>query len=74
MLEAFALDPLPLQLASTAHRLRGLAGAALGRLFIVAAELHLAKHAFALHFLLKRLERLVDIVVANENLHWAAFS
>ena len=36
---------------------------------IVAAELHLAEETFALHLLLQRLEGLVDIVVADENLH-----
>jgi hypothetical protein len=30
--------------------------------------LHLAERALALHLLLQRLERLVDVVVANENL------
>ena len=44
----------------------------LGRLFIVAAEFHLAEETFALHLLLQRLEGLIDIVVADENLH-AAF-
>jgi hypothetical protein len=38
----------------------------------VAAELHLAEDALALHLLLKRLEGLFDIVVPDENLH-AAF-
>ncbi len=33
------------------------------------AELHLAEDAFALHLLLQHLESLVDIVVADENLH-----
>jgi len=33
------------------------------------AELHLAEDTFALHLLLQRLERLVDIVVSDENLH-----
>jgi hypothetical protein len=40
----------------------------------VAAQLHLAKNALALELLLQRLERLVDVVVANENLHLAAIS
>jgi hypothetical protein len=31
--------------------------------------LHLAEHALALHFPFQRLERLIDIVVADENLH-----
>jgi hypothetical protein len=34
----------------------------------MAAELHLAENALALHLLLERLEGLVDIVVADENL------
>src|SRR6516164_1210769 len=46
-----------------------LPGSPLGRLFIVAAQLHLAEETFALHLLLQRLEGLVDIVVADENLH-----
>jgi hypothetical protein len=40
----------------------------------VTAELHLAENAFALHLLLQRLEGLVDIVIANENLHAASSS
>jgi len=35
----------------------------------VAAELHLAEDALALHLSLQRLEGLVDIVVVDENLH-----
>jgi hypothetical protein len=35
----------------------------------VAAKLHLAEDALALHFLLERLEGLIDIVVTDENLH-----
>ena len=38
----------------------------------MAAEFHLAEYALALHLLLQHLERLVDIVVTDENLH-AAF-
>jgi hypothetical protein len=38
----------------------------------MAAELHLAEDALALHLLLQHLEGLLDIVVTNENLH-AAF-
>ncbi len=40
----------------------------------MATELHLAKDALTLHFLFKRLERLIDIVVTNQNLHLAAIS
>jgi hypothetical protein len=35
----------------------------------MAAELHLAENALALHFFLERFESLIDIIVANENLH-----
>ncbi len=52
--------------ASAASRARRLGG-----LLVVAAELHFAEHAFALQLLLKRFERLIDIVVTNENLHLA---
>ena len=38
----------------------------------MAAELHLAENALALHFLLQRLEGLINIVVANEYLHPAS--
>jgi hypothetical protein len=33
------------------------------------AELHLAEDALALHLLLEGFERLIDVVVANDNLH-----
>ena len=69
LLEAFALQALALHLARAAHSFGGLTSAALGRLLEVATKLHFAKDSFALHLLLKRLERLIDIVVANENLH-----
>jgi hypothetical protein len=35
----------------------------------MAAQLHLAEDAFALHLLLEGLEGLIDVVVADENLH-----
>src|SRR6476661_7284843 len=35
----------------------------------MAAELHLAEDTLALHLLFERLEGLIDVVVANENLH-----
>ena len=39
-----------------------------GWLLVESSALHLAKHAFALHFLLEHTERLIDIVVADEDL------
>jgi len=73
-LEAFALDALALHLAGAAHGLGRLTGAALGGLLIMAAELHLAEHALALKFLFERLQRLVDVIITDENLHLVASS
>src|SRR6516164_1436212 len=49
-----------------------LPGSPLGRFFVMAAELHFAEDALALHLLLQHPKGLVDIVVTYENLH-AAF-
>src|ERR1700691_2748373 len=65
---ALALQALSLELAVAADRLGPFAGAPLARLLVMAPELHLAEDAFALHLLLQRLQRLVDIVVANDDL------
>lgn len=73
-LEAFALETLALHLARTTHSFGSLAGATLGRLLIMTAELHLTEKPFPLHLLLECFESLIDIVVANENLHWLVFS
>src|SRR5262249_39784939 len=66
--QAFALRALALQLAIAADGLRALAGPLLARLLVVASQLHLAEDAFTLHLLFQRLQRLVDIVVANDDL------
>lgn len=73
-LEALALQAFPLQLACPAHGLRGFARATLGRLLIMPPQLHLAEDSFPLHLFLERFQRLIDIVVTNENLHLAANS
>src|SRR4051794_4851293 len=67
--EALALHLLAGELSGAADGLGLLAGALLGRLFVMTAQLHLAKDALALHLLLQRLESLIDIIVADENLH-----
>ena len=36
-----------------------------------ASPLHLPEHAFALHLLFENTQGLIDVVVANENLHLA---
>src|SRR6185312_14095763 len=68
-LVALALHALAQQLAIAADRFRLLARAALGGLLVIAAQLHLPEHAFALHLFLKDPKRLIDVVVTDENLH-----
>src|SRR3954462_8443343 len=72
--QAFALQLLAGQLARTAHGFGLFASLLLGGLLVVTAELHHAENPLALHLLLQRLEGLVDIVIANENLHAASSS
>src|SRR5262252_8683781 len=67
--QALTLRPLARELASAADRLRPLTCLLLRWLLVVPAKLHFAENALALHLLLQRLEGLVDIVVADENLH-----
>src|ERR1700681_3154532 len=67
--QALALGALAGELAGTADRLRLLPGLLFGGILVVAAELHLAEDALALHLFLQHLEGLVDIVVTDENLH-----
>src|SRR5215469_14098027 len=70
--QAFTLQLLAGQLACAAHGFGLFAGFLLGGLFVMAAELHLAENSLTLHLLLQRLEGLIDIVIANENLHAAS--
>src|SRR5262249_33966179 len=67
--QPLALHALARELARPADGFRLFARLLFGGLFVVAAELHLAENALALHLLLQRLKGLVDVVVANENLH-----
>src|SRR5262249_24027878 len=68
-LVALAFHALALQLAEAAHGLGALAGLLFRRLLEMPAELHLAEYALALHLLLQRPKGLVDVIVANDNLH-----
>src|SRR5260370_7545118 len=72
-LVALALHALAHQLAGPADGVGALAGAALGGLLVIAAELHFAEDPFALHFLLQDAQRLIDVVFTNENLHFDRF-
>ena len=72
--KAFAIHALAEKLAGAADGFGLLAGALLGRLLIAAAQLHLAENAFALHLLLERAQRLIDIIVANQNVDDGSYS
>src|SRR6266567_4773574 len=69
--QALALQLLARELAGAADRFRLFTDSLLGGFLVMAAELHFAEHALALHLLLQHLEGLVDIVVTDENLHAA---
>ena len=65
----FALQFLAGQLAGAADSLSLFASALHRGLLIVIAQLHFMENALALQLFLERLEGLIDIIVANENLH-----
>jgi hypothetical protein len=67
--QTLALQLFAGELAGAADGFRLLPDSPLGGFFVVAAEFHLAEYALALHLLLQHPEGLVDIVVADENLH-----
>ena len=67
--QALALRALAGQLAGAANGFRLLACPLLRRLLVMSAHLHFAENAFALHLLLERAKRLINIVVADEYLH-----
>ena len=67
--QAFALGALACKLAGAADGLGLFARLFFRRLLVVTAKLHFAEDALALHLLLERLQRLIDVVVANQNLH-----
>ena len=68
-LVTLALHPLAHQLANATSRFSRFAGAALRRLFIRTAVLHLTEHAFPLQLLFQNAQRLVNIVVSYGYVH-----
>jgi hypothetical protein len=66
---ALALQPLAQEFAVAAHRFGLFPRPPLRGFLVVAAQLHFSEYPFALHFFLQGAERLVDIIVANEDLH-----
>src|SRR5690348_14987987 len=66
--QALALEPLALQFAIAANGLGAFPCTFFGWFLVMTPELHLAKDAFSLHLLFQRFQRLIDIVVANDDL------
>src|SRR5262249_22379425 len=71
--QALALQSLARKLAGAADRFRLFPCLSFRGVFVVGAELHLAANTLGLHLLFQRLEGLVNVVVANENLHACSF-
>ncbi|CCA92777.1 hypothetical protein PP1Y_AT18974 [Novosphingobium sp. PP1Y] len=69
LLDAVALHALALKLAGAAHGSGLFAGALFRRLLVVTAQLHFAIDTFPLQLLLERTKGLINIVVANHDLH-----
>jgi len=66
--KAFALGLLACELAGSPDRFALFPGRLFGWLLVKSPAFHFAKHTFALHLLLEHTERLIDIVVADEDL------
>ncbi len=64
----FALGLLASELAGATDRFSLFTVRSFGRFLVKSSALHLAKNAFALHFLLEYPQSLVDVVVADEDL------
>src|SRR6516165_6572783 len=66
---ALALHALAQQLAIASDRFGFFARPPFRRLLVIAPQLHFSEYSFALHFLLQGSQSLIDIIIANENLH-----
>jgi hypothetical protein len=64
-----ALQPLAQQLTVPPNRFGPFSRPPLRGFLVITAELHFSEYPFALHFFLQGSERLIDIIVANEDLH-----
>ena len=73
-LVALAVHPLAQELAVATHGLGFLPGLAFGRLLVGTAQFHFPEHAFALHLLLERFQRLIDIIVAYDYVYDGRYS
>jgi hypothetical protein len=70
---AIPLSSLAIGLSGSAHSGGMLTRTLLGRFFVMHSELHFAVNALALELLFQRTERLVDVVVTNDDLHIFGF-
>ena len=66
--KSFALGLLARELAGSPDCFALFPGRLFGGLLVKSPAFHFAKHTFALHLLLEHTERLIDIVVADEDL------
>jgi hypothetical protein len=57
------------ELAAAPYGLGPFTHRSLRRLLVEPASLHFAKHAFALHLLLEDAKSLLNVIVANQDLH-----
>jgi hypothetical protein len=67
--QAFALGFLAGKFAGATYGFSLFTGLLFRRLLKIIAQLHFAEDAFALQLLLERLQRLINVIVADENLH-----
>src|ERR1700730_17063112 len=66
---ALALQPLAQELAMPPNCFGPFSRPPLRGFLVITAELHFSEYPFALHFFLQGSEGLVNIIVANEDLH-----
>ena len=69
--DAVTLRTLAIHLTSATDSSSLFTGTLFRRLFVMTAQLHFAIYTFALQLLLKGAQRLIDIVIANDDLHEA---
>jgi hypothetical protein len=72
--EAFTLGALASQFPRTADGFSFFAGFPFGRLLEMVAALHLPEETFALHLLLERFQRLIDVIIADHDLNYLKLS
>jgi len=72
--QTFTLGALSRQLTGATHGFGFLAGFALGGLLKVIPPLHFAEKALTLHLFFERFQRLVDVVIADNDLNYLKLS